>query len=90
MKTPLLLIGAAVVTAFATTATAFSRDRTRGALLQMVGCSCLLVVVGTHIAEELGILPGFGWGQRNSVGHYIDLTSAVLGVSCLIAGSLIR
>jgi hypothetical protein len=38
-------------------------------------------MVLAHIAERLHIFPAMGWGLPNSPGHYLDLTSAVLGVA---------
>ena len=43
-------------------------------------------MVLTHIAEKLELFPVMGWGLPNSPGHYIDLASAVLGGTLLIAG----
>ena len=44
---------------------------------------CFGVVVLTHVAETFRILPVMGWGLTNSVGHYLDLASAVLGCTLL-------
>ena len=57
-------------------------------LLQIFGVVCLIVVVLTHIAERLQLFPGMGWGQPDSIGHYLDLISAILGGALLIVGSL--
>ncbi len=65
-----LLVGAAA---------GFVRTRTAPALLQLVGAACLVVVVLTHLAESLRLLPWMGWGQPHSPGHYLDLASALLG-----------
>ena len=58
--------------------------------LQILGCACLLVMVLTHVAERLHLLPGMGWGLPNSPGHYIDLLSAVSGVALLLAAFIVR
>jgi hypothetical protein len=50
-----------------------------GRFLLLLGSLCLIVVVLAHIAEAFDILPEMGWGQPNSIGHYLDLASAVLG-----------
>jgi hypothetical protein len=55
----------------------------------VIGLRCLVIVVLTHIAEKLDLFPGMGWGLPDSAGHYVDLTSAVLGCALLIAGVLI-
>jgi hypothetical protein len=57
-------------------------------LLQIFGLVCLIVVVLTHVAERLHLFLGMGWGQSDSIGHYLDLISAILGGALLIVGSL--
>jgi len=63
---------------------------TVGRWFQLFGFACLVVVVLTHVAERLQVFPGMGWGLPNSPGHYLDLVSAVLGFTLLIAGVVIR
>jgi hypothetical protein len=58
--------------------------------LQLSGAIFLLVVVSTHIAEALRVFRSMGWGQPNSVGHYIDLASATLGGILLVLAFAIR
>jgi hypothetical protein len=65
--------------------TRFARTKTRSALLQLLGAGCLGVVVLTHIAEALHVFPSMGWGVPGSLGHYTDLTSAILGIALLVA-----
>jgi len=72
-----LLLGFSIVRA--------ARARTLSALLQLLGAGCLLVVVLTHVAEALHILPSMGWGEPHSIGHYADLASALLGITLLLA-----
>ena len=47
------------------------------AVLQLVGATCLVVVVLAHVAEALHLFPAMRWGEPDSVGHYIDLSSVV-------------
>jgi hypothetical protein len=54
--------------------------------LQLFGLACLVVVVFTHVAEQFELFPSMGWGQPTSVGHYLDLVSAVLGCTLLALG----
>jgi len=54
-------------------------SRTKGNSLIAAGTACFGVVILTHVAESFHIFPSLGWGQPDSVGHYLDLTSAVLG-----------
>ena len=56
--------------------------------LQLLGTGCLMVVVLTHICEALHLFPWMRWGNEDSVGHYLDLTSAVLGLTLFPIGYL--
>ena len=56
--------------------------------LQSLGLAFLAMVVLTHVAEKFHIFPGMGWGLPNSPGHYLDLTSAILGCSLVLLGLL--
>jgi len=68
----------------------FRRHRTVGSTLELVGVSCLVVVALTHVCETFGILPALGWGEPDSVGHYIDLVAAAVGVALVFTGILVR
>ena len=54
-------------------------------VLGVVGCTLLLVMVLTHVAERWHLFPSMGWGQPASPGHYLDLVGAVGGVAFLVA-----
>ena len=54
-------------------------------LLLLAAVTCLTVVVLTHVAERFHFFPSMGWGLPNSPGHYLDLTSAVLGIALSVA-----
>src|SRR6266568_3876790 len=54
--------------------------------VQLLGAGCLLVVVLTHIAEALKLFPSMQWGSPSSVGHYLDFSSAVLGLTLFPVG----
>jgi len=69
-------------------AAGFFRGRTVWSVLQLLGAGCLLMVVITHICEALQLLPWMHWGAEHSVDHYLDLSSAVLGVMLLPLGYL--
>ena len=86
----LAVIGVSFCTVFGASAIVFAKERTLGALLQLFGAGCLIVVVLTHVAEAFHLFPGMGWGLSNSVGHYVDLISAVAGVMLLLVGYLSR
>jgi succinate dehydrogenase/fumarate reductase cytochrome b subunit len=58
--------------------------------LQLVGATCLVIVVLTHVCEAVCLFPWMRWGAEHSAGHYLDLSSAVLGLTLFPAGYLIR
>jgi hypothetical protein len=58
--------------------------------LTLAGCACLMIVLLTHVAEALHALPGMGWGQPDSLGHYLDLLSAIIGVGFLMLAGILR
>ncbi len=58
--------------------------------LAWAGCAFLLVVVLTHIAEHFRIFPAMGWGLPDSPGHYLDLVSAIAGVSLLLCALVVH
>jgi hypothetical protein len=66
----------------------FFRGKTVWSLLQLLGAGCLVVVVLTHVSEALLLFPWMHWGLKDSVGHYLDLWSAVLGVTLFPLGYL--
>ncbi len=47
-----------------------------------------MMVVLTHIAEAFELMPGMHWGLEASAGHYLDLGSAVLGLTLFPIGYL--
>jgi hypothetical protein len=59
---------------------------TVGRISHLFGLACLLMVVLTHVAETFHIFPAMGWGLPNSMGHYLDLVSAILGAALLLLG----
>ncbi len=67
-----------------------TRHRKSTWLLIWGGCACLIMMILTHVAERLHILPGMGWGLPYSPGHYLDLISAVAGVVLLLAAVAVR
>jgi len=61
-----------------------------GTLVMFLGAGCLVVVILTHFAEALRLFPAMQWGEPHSAGHYLDLTSAVTGVTLLAVGFVMR
>jgi hypothetical protein len=48
------------------------------------------MVVLTHIVEAFQLFPSMHWGAEHSVGHYLDLWSAVLGLTLFPVGYLLH
>jgi len=59
--------------------------RSLGAVLQALGLGCFGVMALTHFFEAFSILPALGWGKPHTIGHFIDLVAAVLGVTLVTA-----
>ena len=66
----------------------FLRGKTAYIFLQLLGAGCLVIVVLTHVSEALNLFPWMHWGLENSVGHYLDLSTAVLGLTLFPVGYL--
>ena len=77
----LLFVGSAVL---------FFRGKTVGSLLQLLGAGCLMMVVLAHFFEALHVFPWMHWGVKHSAGHYLDLWSAVLGLTLFPVGYLVH
>ena len=75
---------------FSGSAVLFIRERTAYPLLQLVGAGSVIVVVLTHVSEALHFFPKMGWGLENSPGHYLDLCSAILGLTMFPLGYLLH
>jgi Ca2+/Na+ antiporter len=73
---------------FAGSAVLFSRGKTVCSFLQLLGAGCLVMVVLTHVSETLRLFPWMHWGLEHSAGHYLDLGSAVLGLTLFPIGYL--
>ena len=86
----LILIGISVSMAFGASITTFAKEKTAMALTQLVGAAFLLVVIFAHASEAFGFIPSLGWGRPNTLGHYIDLVSAIAGAILLPIGYLGR
>ncbi len=71
-------------------AVSFLRQKSAPSLLQLAGAASLIVVVLTHICEALRLFPWMHWGASTSAGHYLDFSSAVVGVTLFVMGYLLR
>ncbi len=86
----LLGLGIPACMLFSGSAVLFSRSRTVGSFLQLVGAGCLVVVVLTHFCEALHLFPWMGWGDKHSVGHNLDFGSAVFSLTLFPLGYLLH
>jgi len=68
----------------------YSRAKTLSSLTQLFGAACLLLVVLAHVCEALNVFPAMGWGSNDSVGHNLDLWSAILGFTLFPLGYLLH
>jgi hypothetical protein len=59
-------------------------------LLQLLGALGLMLVVLIHIAETLELFPSMHWGDEHSIGHYLDLVSAVVALILFPLGYLLH
>lgn len=82
-----LIAFALAVLLVAGAALGYHRRRSTTLRLILFAALCSWVVAAAHVCEAFGLLPGAGWGQPQSVGHYIDLGAAVLGLTLLGAAA---
>ena len=66
------------------------KKRSWSSAFQLAGACFLLVVVASHVCEAPQLLPWMAWGATNSAGHYLDLVSAISGLTLLSFGLLLR
>ena len=86
----LILIGVSVCIALGASIASYAEEKTAMALTQLVGAAFLLVVIFAHVSEAVGFIPSLGWGRPHTLGHYIDLVSAIAGAILLLIGYLGR
>ena len=79
--TCMVFVGSAII---------FSRKKSIVTFLQVVGAGALVAVVLAHVCEALHLFPWMEWGCENSVGHYLDLFAAVLGLTFFPIGFLLN
>ncbi len=83
-----LLVFVPVGLLLAWSAVSLARAKTAWGVVQVAGAGFLVVVVLTHVCEALGLFPAMQWGSPTSVGHSLDLASALLGLTLLPVGYL--
>ena len=75
---------------FSGSAVLFVSGKTVCSFLQLLGAGCFIVVVLTHVCEALHLFPWMHWGIEHGAGHYLDLWSAVLGLTLFPLGYLLH
>lgn len=90
MKVSLLAIGIPAFAIFFVSIVVFAREKAVWRFLQLTGAVCLLIVVLAHIAEAFHLIRWMHWGENDSLGHYLDLFSAILGLTLLPLGYLLH
>ncbi len=88
LKALVALVPAAVV--FAGSVVLSWRVKTLFSFFQLIGAGSLVMVVLFHIFEALHLFPSMGWGLEHSVGHYLDVSSAVAGFTLFPLGYLFQ
>jgi hypothetical protein len=88
--TKAILVGVPVCVLFFYSALAFRRAMSLSSFLQLFGATCLVVVIVTHVCEAMQLLASMGWGAEHSAGHYLDLSSAILGLASFPLGYLLQ
>jgi|SRR6266508_1604143 len=68
----------------------FTKEKGMWHFLQLLGAGCLVVVVLTHISEALHLFPFMHWGSPNNVGHYLDFSSAIIGLTLFPLGYVLN
>jgi hypothetical protein len=81
-----LAVLAAASVIFSLSAASFYKGRSVPSLLQALGGGFLIVVALVHVCEALHLFPSMHWGEKQSIGHYLDLLSATLAIILLASG----
>jgi hypothetical protein len=87
---PLLGIGDGAGTVFCGAIVLFVRERSAWAFIRVLGATDFVVAVVAHIAEAFRLSTWMHWRQPGSLGHYVDLAGAILGLVLLPLGYLDR
>lgn len=83
-----IIVFIAVTLLFLWSKTLHSKKKSKWSLLQMLGAGFLVIVTLTHICEALNLFSFMRWGRPDSVGHYLDFSSAILGLTLFPIGYL--
>jgi hypothetical protein len=86
LKALILLVPVSIL--FAWSLSLFLRGKTVFTFLQVIGSGCLVVVLLAHICEALHLFSFMHWGSPHSAGHYLDISSVILGLALFPVGYL--
>ena len=64
----------------------FTKEKRVWSILQLLGATGMVLVVLAHVSEALPIFPRMKWGQAHSIGHYLDLSGAIVGITLFTLG----
>lgn len=67
-----------------------SKKKNLSSRLLVIGSAFLIIVPIVHIFEVTRLFAFMGWGNPHSFGHYLDLTSAVLGLTLFPFGLILH
>jgi len=68
----------------------FMRTKAVFSFMELLGSGGFMLVASAHICEALGLFPWMNWGHEQSVGHYLDLSGAALGLVLFPTGHLLH
>ena len=85
----LVAVAVAIAVMLALSGRSWAHTRSQSALLLLLGSACFVVVVMAHVAEGLRWFPSMGWGLPHSAGHYVDLVSALVGLTLVVTGLVV-
>jgi hypothetical protein len=85
-----LVVSVSVAMLFFGAVSSYFRTKAASSFLQLAGSGCLGVMGLSHVCEALHLFPSMQWGLKDSLGHYIDLWSALLGLTLFSVGYLLQ
>ena len=81
---------AAAIVFLGVSAALYITRRDLGSALLATGIGWFGIMALTHFFESFSILPAFGWGRPHSVGHFMDLAAALLGITFVSIGFVVH
>ena len=81
-----LIVSALALVIVSASVVSFARAKTLWSCLQLFGAAGLLLVGLCHVCEAVHLFPWMRWGFKDSVGHCLDLSSCIVGLTLLPVG----